>query len=109
MLWILLFALLPLTAHAQWTFGPVRLDDSLAMEYSYPSIAEVDNNQLRCLWTSYSSGRISAFGQVMGQNGTLIGGRIVYEDQPLGQYTCAPQLTIVPLTIGGEARLFYHT
>lgn len=109
MLWILLFALLPLTVQAQITFGPIRLDDSLAMDYSYPAIEEIGSNRLRCSWTSYSSDRLSAFGQLTAQNGTLIGGRIVYEDRPPGQFTCAPELTIVPLVMGGEARLFYHT
>ncbi|MFZ5433455.1 MAG: hypothetical protein ACOZB3_06745 [Calditrichota bacterium] len=109
MLWILLFALLPLTVQAQITFGPIRLDDSLSVNFSYPDVEPVGEIQLRCTWASYTENRLSAFGQMTAWDGTPIGPRIVYEDQPPGQFTCAPALSVVSLAGGGEARLLNHT
>lgn len=108
MILFLLLALLPLTAEAQVTFGPLRLDDSLAQYFYYPSVTPVGDTTLRCMWASQLAATVMAHSRIVGLDGQSLGPRIVL-DSANGQYTCPPSVALLPLNTGGEARLVYHS
>jgi len=105
----ILLALLPLTALAQFTFGPLRLDGGVGESFEYPSVEVIHAESLLCTWGEQrGAASFSAQGQMLAPDGTPLGGRIVFRDQ-IQQATCAPKMDILPLTGGGEARLFFQS
>ena len=105
---ILLLALLPLTAGAQYTFGPVRLDNGEDNLFYYPLI-QANAADLLCMWASTSDTHLAAYGQRLSLSGNVIGERQTYEDIPVGQATCPASMQFVPLLGGGEIRLLHHS
>ena len=108
MILFLLLALLPLTAEAQVTFGPLRLDDSLAQYFYYPSVTPVGDTTLRCMWASQFASTVMAHSRIVGLNGEPVGPRTVL-DSANGQFTCPPSVSLLPLNSGGEARLVWYS
>jgi hypothetical protein len=108
MILLLLLALLPLTADAQVTFGPLRLDDSLAQTFYYPNLAAAGDTALRCMWSSQSSATVKVESRILTLNGAPLGPRVLL-DSADGQFTCAPSLSLMPLHSGGDARLICHS
>ena len=105
----ILLALLPLTAFAEFTFGPLRLDEGVGASFEYPSVEVVRAESLRCTWGEQrGAASFSAQGQMLALDGTPQGERIVFRDQ-IQQATCAPKMDILPLIGGGEARLFFQS
>lgn len=106
----LLFVLLPLTAAAQFTFGPLRLDDGEEGTFYYPSVAADGEDTLRCMWSSISELWLSTMGQYIAPNGSALGNRMIYERVPEGgPYSCSAQISILPLSDGRTAQLVYHS
>jgi hypothetical protein len=105
---ILLLALMPLTAGAQYRFGPVRLDDRADTLFFYP-LMRGNAADLLCVWASATDAHLAAIGQRMSLGGDAIGGRITYEDLPVGQATCPASVQFVMLPTGEEIRLLHHS
>jgi hypothetical protein len=108
MILLLLLALLPLTAEAQVTFGPLRLDDSLAHFFYYPDVSRQEDTTLRCMWSSQIGAVVKVQSHTLGLEGTPIGPRILV-DSAGGQFTCPAFVSQMPLNSGGEARLVHHS
>ena len=105
---LLLILLAPLAASAQVSFDPVRLDDSTAISYAIPRIAE-DGGGLSCLWAALSSSVIGGYRRGMSQDGDPLGGIEVLDAVSLPSQSCPPELMVLPLNDGGEARLAFHS
>jgi hypothetical protein len=108
MILFLLLALLPLTAEAQVTFDPLRLDDSLAHTFYYPNVVSVGDTTLRCMWASQLAATVMAHSRIVGLDGEPVGPRTVL-DSANGQFTCPASVSLMPLNSGGEARLVHHS
>jgi hypothetical protein len=108
MILLLLLALLPLTAEAQVTFGPSRLDDSLAQLFYYPNVASVGDTALRCMWSSQTDATVKVESRMFTLNGAPLGPRVLL-DSANGQFTCPASLAQIPLNSGGAARLVHHS
>ncbi|MBU0508770.1 hypothetical protein KKH27_08040 [bacterium] len=104
----ILLALLPLVAWGQFTFAPVRLDDGLAESYYYPRVEAVSEDSLLCTWGSDTEGAFVTWGRRVAANGSPAGSWTLLHDAG-GQATCPASVKSLPLSVGGEARLFYHT
>jgi hypothetical protein len=108
MILFLLFVLLPLTAEAQTTFGPLRLDDSLAQTFYYPNLVSVGDTALRCMWSSQTDATVKVESRMLTVNGAPLGPRVLL-DSADGQFTCPAFLSLLPLNSGGDARLICHS
>ncbi|RPH96686.1 hypothetical protein EHM69_00620 [candidate division KSB1 bacterium] len=102
--------LLPLTAAAQFTFGPLRLDDESVGRFCYPSVEVTNDDTLRCMWSSISEFWLSTMGQQVAPNGDLLGARIPYEVVPVGgSISCPAIVSFTRLSNRGTAQLIFHT
>jgi hypothetical protein len=108
MILLFLCLLLPSAIMAQITFDPLRLDDSLGTSHYSPRMLEQGDANLLCIWSQATGRQFLGVGQRISLDGHRNGDRIIYE-QTTGQYVCPPQVTVVPLSTGGEARLIYHS
>lgn len=107
---LFLLLLWPLLAYAQFSFEPIRLDDSLSQSYYHPLIEQSGNGSLLCAWTEEGSYEVrGTYGHRITAQGNLTGDGIVYDEAEPWQWECSPKLSIVHPTGSGEIRLFYDT
>ncbi len=106
-----LVLLLPLMAISQDSFGPMRLDDSLAQRYFYPALKQTPSGNLLCAWAQTSDSLIAVYGQTVALNGSLVGQRITYQSVRYGEgnIVCPASIALVHESGGGEARMIYHS
>ena len=109
MRWTVLVLLLAASAFAQFDLPPQRLDDTLSGPTYYPLLQIAPQGDLRCIWGSAGTEWLRGFGQHMGFDGARHGPRVNYENLPVGQQVCPPQILIAALSDGGEARLISHS
>lgn len=95
--------------YAQASFGPTRLDDSLAQNYFYPTLSSGSDGSLLSTWSFFSDSLVGAYGQHMNLGGDWTGARISYDVMMPQGYLCPPQLTVMPTADGGEIRLINHS
>src|SRR5262245_10989127 len=101
--------LLPVLCSAQYTFGPLRLDDELDNSFFYPVLSPRANGNLFCTWASTSDERIATYGQIVSPSGEFVGDRVLYQEVEPGHMgiVCPAKLKVLPLENGGEARLIF--
>lgn len=99
--------LLPLGLFAQENFPPVRLDDSLGINYFYPYIERAGANLL-CTWSSVSDDRVATHGIHTTPQGGLLD-RINYQEVPFGTIYCPGDLTLLHATDGSNPYMVYHS
>lgn len=93
---------------AQYTFGPLRLDDEQDNHFLYPAVTSEPDGNLLYTWASWSPTRLSTCGQRMTPDGDLLGPRIIYEEGVPTQTTCPAQATVIKLADGREVQLLAH-
>jgi hypothetical protein len=108
MKWLLLLWL-PVAAMAQETFGPLRLNDSLGINFYYPTVSRATDNSILCTWAQVDDRALSAYGQIISASGQPLGSRITYEQQLAGHITCPASIQFAHFADGGEARLLHHS
>ena len=107
LLWLIL--MLPVWVMAQTSFGPTRLDDGEGEYFYYPTVRVINNDTVRCTWSSTSQSRIAALGRYSAADGELLGEPYPYQDVTPMELTCPARLFLAPLSTGGEARLLFHS
>jgi hypothetical protein len=108
-MWILMLVLLPLTALAQSTFGPLRVDDGALTSFYYARVEPDGPGQIHCTWSSNMDSRFRAEGRSVNDRGNWVGGTIAYEDTIDVTRACVAHLIRAPRADGGEARMFGHS
>ena len=108
-LWIAL--LLPAIVFAQYTFGPIRLDDGTDQNYFYPSLSVNPQGQIHSVWSSTSDARIAAFGRAISPDGQTLGPIETYQSVPPGfeGIVCPARLTELILPDQRRAWQLFHS
>jgi hypothetical protein len=107
MAWIIVL-LMPLALFAQYTFGPVRLDDGTGELYSYSHVRQEPDGGFICTWALGTADVIGTYGQRIAPDGSLVGERICYESRVNDGFVCGATATIVRCTDGREGQLLHH-